>query len=67
MDLPPPPTVDPKPTVQHHATVTQPKTDLQWGRPIFRAPELQSFAPRKKDGVFKQPPFKGRVREKRAA
>ena len=70
MDAPPPPpfslTVDLKPAVQH-VVVAKPKSDSIWGRPIFRAPELKSFAPRKKDGVFPQKPFKGRVRDKRSA
>ncbi|WP_221031896.1 hypothetical protein [Actomonas aquatica] len=68
MDTPPPPppsTADTKPIVQH-VVVSQPKADAIWGRPIFRAPELKSFTPRKKEGYFPQKPFKGRVRDKRA-
>ncbi len=65
--LPPPPsTADIKPSVQH-VVESQPKVDTIWGRPIFRAPEIKSFAPRKKESYFPQKPFKGRVREKRSA
>ena len=65
--LPPPPsTIDHQPIVQH-VVASQPKADTIWGRPIFRAPEIKSFAPRKKEGYFPHPqkPFKGRVRDKR--
>lgn len=68
MDTPPPPppsTIDPPPVVQHVADAQAKSADTLWGRPIFRAPELKSFSPRKKEGYFPQKPFKGRVRDKR--
>lgn len=69
MDLPPlPPPFEAKPAVQHVSPYTPTKTDAQWGRPIFRAPELRPLTLRKKEGVFpERPAFKGRVRDKRTA
>ncbi len=71
MDAPPlpPPTFDHKPVVQHVVAAQPKSSDAQWGRPIFKAPELKSFAPRAKSAsAFSQrPSFKGRVRDKRSA